>query len=150
MLSLSNADKPGPPEAPTISDVTKTGCVVAWQPPKEDGGSPVTGYHVERCLATTDRWLKINKGAVAELKFPVTDLVEGNQYQFRISAENKVGVGPPSSPCPPFVAKDAFSKCPTFCFQYTCTLFRNFFSCSSAFNVFKDSSIYLHLYPCND
>jgi len=111
LLSLSDAGKPGPPDAPSISDVTKTGCVVAWQPPKEDGGSPVTGYHVERCLATTDRWLKINKGPVAELKFAVTDLVEGNEYQLRISAENKVGVGPPSSPCPPFVAKDAFSKC---------------------------------------
>ena len=110
LWSLSNADKPGPPEAPTISDFTKSGCVVAWQPPKEDGGSPVTGYHVERCLATTDRWLKINKGPVAELKLAVTDLVEGNEYQFRISAENKVGVGPPSSPCPPFVAKDPFSK----------------------------------------
>jgi len=70
----------------------------------------VTGYHVERCLATTDRWLKISKGAVTELKFTVSDLVEDNQYQFRISAENKVGVGPPSSPCPPFAAKDAFSK----------------------------------------
>ena len=104
------ADKPGPPEAPTVSDVTKTGCVVAWQPPKEDGGSPLTGYHVERCLAKSDRWLKISKGLVAELKFTVTDLVEGNEYQFRISAENKVGVGPPSSPCPPFVAKDAFSE----------------------------------------
>ena len=104
------ADKPGPPEAPIVSDVTKTGCVVAWQPPKEDGGSPLTGYHVERCLAKSDRWLKISKGLVAELKFTVTDLVEGNEYQFRISAENKVGVGPPSSPCPPFVAKDAFSE----------------------------------------
>ena len=106
-----NADKPGPPDVPSISDVTKTGCMVAWQPPKEDGGSPVTGYHVERCLAKSDRWLKINKGSVAELKFTVSDLVEGNEYQFRISAENKIGVGPPSSPCPPFVAKDAFSKC---------------------------------------
>ena len=107
---LWNTDKPGPPEAPTVLDVSKTGCVVAWQPPKEDGGSPVTGYQVERCLAKTDRWLKISKGSVTELKFTVSDLVEGNEYQFRISAENKVGVGPPSSPCPPFVAKDAFSK----------------------------------------
>ena len=71
----------------------------------------MTGYHVERCLAKSDRWLKVNKGAVTELKLTVTDLVDGNEYQFRISAENKVGVGPPSSPCPPFVAKDAFSKC---------------------------------------
>jgi len=112
VLSLSNnAAKPGPPETPSVSDVTKTECVVAWQPPKEDGGTPVTGYHVERCIATTDRWLKISKGPVTELKFKVTDLVEGSEYQFRISAENKVGVGPPSSPCPPFVAKDQFSKC---------------------------------------
>lgn len=123
-MSLCRADKPGPPEALTVSDISKTGCVVTWQPPKQDGGSPVTGYQVERCLAKTDRWLKISKGSVTELKFSVTDLVEGNEYQFRISAENKVGVGPPSSPCPPFVAKDAFSK--QFLFSRIRLIFRKF------------------------
>jgi len=70
----------------------------------------VTGYHLERRLTSREQWLKINKGAVTELQFKVTDLVEGNEYEFRIMAENKIGVGPPSSPYPPFVAKDPFSK----------------------------------------
>jgi hypothetical protein len=111
MSVLANdADKPGPPEAPTISDVHKVGCTVSWQPPKEDGGTPITGYHVERHLTTSDRWLKVNTGAVTELTYKVNDLVEGSEYEFRVSAENKVGVGPPSSPSKPFVAKDPFSK----------------------------------------
>ena len=104
-------DKPGPPDSPTISDVHKTGCTVAWQPPKEDGGTPVTGYHIERHLTSSDRWLKVNSGAVTELTYKVNDLVEGSEYEFRVSAENKVGVGPPSSPSKPFVAKDPFSEC---------------------------------------
>jgi hypothetical protein len=47
---------------------------------------------------------------VTELTYKVNDLVEGSEYEFRVSAENKVGVGPPSSPSKPFVAKDPFSK----------------------------------------
>jgi len=81
---------------------------VTWQPPKEDGGSPVAGYHVERRVTSSPRWIKINKAAISELQLKVTDLLEENEYEFRIMAENKIGVGPPSSPCPPFVAKDAF------------------------------------------
>jgi len=148
---LSIADKPGPPEAPTVSDITKTGCVVTWQPPKEDGGSPVTGYHVERCLAKSDRWLKISKGSVAELKFTVNDLVEGNEYQFRVSAENKVGVGLPSSPSPPFAAKDPFSKRLFFAFlEISLSTFMHCTCVSRAFKFYKQfhsyfMSNFLHL-----
>lgn len=109
-IYIVSADKPGPPEAPEIKDVTKTSCLVTWQPPKQDGGSPVTGYHVERRITSSPRWIKINKAAITELQLKVTDLIEGNEYEFRIMAENKIGVGPPSSPCPPFLAKDAFGK----------------------------------------
>ena len=38
------------------------------------------------------------------------ELVEGNEYQYRVSAENKVGEGPFSEPCPPFTAKDPYGQ----------------------------------------
>ena len=47
---------------------------------------------------------------VEELTYVDKGLVEDSEYQYRISAENKVGEGPYSSPCPSFVAKDPWRK----------------------------------------
>ena len=79
---------------------------MSWQQPESDGGSPITGYHVERHETSSKRWIKANKEPITELTFLVPDLVEGNEYELRVMAENKVGVGPPSSPTAPFTAKD--------------------------------------------
>jgi hypothetical protein len=106
---LLSAAVPGPPEAPAISDILSTSCMVTYQPPTNDGGSPVTGYHVER-QTTGGRWLRVNKELIPELKFNMTDLLEGNDYQLRVAAENKVGIGEFSQTSPPFTAKNPWDK----------------------------------------
>ncbi len=114
ILSLTRifADPPGPPENPSVDDVTSTTCQVTWQPPKFDGGSPVTGYHVERRQTDSSRWVKATKSPVTDLTFKVTDLIEGMEYEFRVFAENKVGPGPPSVPTsPPVIAKEPYGEC---------------------------------------
>ncbi|XP_064646233.1 titin-like [Lineus longissimus] len=103
-------DKPGPPEAPTVSDIFKTSAVVNWQPPANDGGAPILGYHLERRLTSSSRWTKINDKIVKELTFKDNDLKEGMEYMYRVMAENKAGVGPPSEPSKPFTAKDPWDK----------------------------------------
>ena len=109
MFSVS--DPPGPPEAPEIAEFSSTHVTVTWQPPENDGGSPVTGYHIERRVTNSQRWVKVNKdAAVTELTFTDKEVIEDNEYEYRIMAENKVGVGPPSSPSQPVTAKDPFGK----------------------------------------
>ena len=103
-------DVPGPPEAPEVHDVMHDSCIVSWQPPIQDGGSPVTGYFLERRATSSNIWVKVNKEATAELTLTVANLIESNEYEFRVSAENKAGVGPPSSPSKPIVAKDPCGK----------------------------------------
>lgn len=56
------------------------------------------------------RWLKVNKSTLSELTYKDSEIIEGNEYEYRISAENKVGVGPPSSPTKPILAKDPWGE----------------------------------------
>ena len=45
-----------------------------------------------------------------ECKGIVPNLIEGMEYQFRITAVNRAGPGEPSDPCRPIVAKPRFCK----------------------------------------
>jgi len=101
------SDPLGRPSAPTAENVCKDSCELTWHPPDNDGGSPVTGYHVERrASGRFGRWKRITRQPVPDTRYKVTKLVEGNEYQFRISAENSVGVGPPGPESDRVLAKD--------------------------------------------
>ena len=55
-------------------------------------------------------WIRVNRTLVNETTMTVSDLVEKNDYEFRVIAENKVGPGEPSNPSIKFVAKAPFGK----------------------------------------
>jgi len=77
-----------------------------------DGRTPVIGYHVERkASGCSDRWIRITHQPVPETRYKVTEVFEGNEYQFRVSAENNVGVGPPGPESDGIVAKDPWGQC---------------------------------------
>lgn len=84
--------------------------VVSWQQPANDGGSPVTGYTIERQSSYSPRWVIVNKTPVQNLSLKVDDLIEDNVYQFRVIARNKAGPSEPSKPSDSIVAKDPWSK----------------------------------------
>lgn len=106
MLVYTCVDPPGPPSAPEASDATKETCSLTWAAPEDDGGTPVTGYYIERATAGSSRWLRVNKDSVAEANYAVKGLIEGTEYVFRIVAENKVGEGEPGPQSKPLLAKD--------------------------------------------
>lgn len=93
-----------------MSEITKESASLTWKPPSADGGTPITGYVVERCQSSSTRWLKVNKDPITELTITVPELIEGNEYTFRVSAINKVGQGEPSMPTNPKMAKDAWGR----------------------------------------
>lgn len=88
---------PGPPGPPTCSDITENAVTLSWTAPETDGGSPVSGYIVER-REMTGKWIRVNKTPVLDLRYRVSGLFEGNIYEFRIFAENVAGVSEPSYP----------------------------------------------------
>jgi len=100
-----------PPAKPTgpveVSKVTPTGCTLNWTKPKDDGGSPIQGYSIERKDVEKDYWSPCGKVAgkmatvMRELEFEVNDLVENFVYVFRVMAYNAIGEGAPlMTPCP--------------------------------------------------
>ncbi|XP_026167372.1 titin-like [Mastacembelus armatus] len=98
-----------PPGAPTnlhVVQASKSVIVIAWRKPDSDGGSPITGYHIECKDQSSILWTKLNRNSVAENQFKVTNIEEGLIYEFRVCAENMAGVGPCSMPSEPVVARD--------------------------------------------
>ena len=101
---------PSPPRKVQVDDLTKTSCGLTWKVPEFDGGAQVTGYYVERQTGYTARWMKVNKTPVDQPRLHIRDLVELNEYVFRVIAENDAGQSKPSEPTDKVVPKDPYSK----------------------------------------
>jgi len=83
------------PSAPTNLGVTETGdgfISVAWDTPRSDGGSPITGYIVQVNRSGTRGWTEAGKADNTTRTFDLTGLVTGEYYFVRVFAENQVGV----------------------------------------------------------
>lgn len=91
---LISSDRPGAPEGvPEIKAVQKHAVKLSWQPPSQDGGSPITGYIIEKCDLQTGVWRRALCSRIPECT--VDCLEEFKEYKFRVLAENMVGISEP-------------------------------------------------------
>lgn len=102
----SPSDKPGPPAAFDISEITNESCALAWNPPRDDGGSAITNYIVECRQTDKEEWVKLS-ATVKNTTFKACKLAPLKEYIFRISAENQFGIGTPEEHAP-IIAKYSF------------------------------------------
>lgn len=65
------SERPSPPINLEHSDQTKSSVQLTWEPPLEDGGSPILGYIIERQEEGTDKWIRCNPKLVPALTFKV-------------------------------------------------------------------------------
>ncbi|XP_038573608.1 myomesin 1a (skelemin) isoform X1 [Micropterus salmoides] len=99
----------GVPVAPLdvrCHDANKDYVVVTWKQPAVEGSSSILGYYIDRCEVGTHHWAQCNDTPVKYARFPVTGLVEGRSYIFRVRALNKAGVSRPSRVSEAVVAMD--------------------------------------------
>lgn len=101
-------DVPGAPRNLQPTEVNKSSVTLTWEVPEQDGGSPVTGYIVERRQTTATRWTKAHKQTLTETVFTATDLVEMSEYEFRVAAENAAGIGKPCEPVGPILTQSPY------------------------------------------
>lgn len=96
---------PDPPHTLVASNITKTEATITWQPPVNDGGTPLTGYHVERCSDNSARWVRQTRQPITETTYYTDNLMQGTEYQYRAVALNKRGESVPSEPTESFIAE---------------------------------------------
>lgn len=108
-LTVTVLDIPLPPEGPLrVDNVTKSGATIAWRPPKDDGGSDISHYVVEKLDTENMRWVPIGETAATSLR--TDNLIEGHDYNFRVKAVNKQGESMPLTGQQTITAKDPFGK----------------------------------------
>lgn len=106
---------------------------LTWFEPDEDGGSPITGYWIEKLDPESDKWIRCNKMPIKDTTFRyfhiminmilmilhkvaqnflhvsgcrVKGLTAKKKYRFRVLAENLAGPGKPSAETDPVLIKD--------------------------------------------
>jgi Fibronectin type III domain len=89
-----DADLPGKPGVPQLSDIKKGTITVTWTPPEDDGGAPITGYYLEYRSEGMMSWKKASEKTISDTKYVAKGLSESELYEFRVAAVNKVGTGP--------------------------------------------------------
>ena len=89
------SDEPDTPVNLRVTEYWTDHISLSWDPPHNDGGSPLTCYLIEKRDALRNTWVKAGtvdaQGKTESLTFTAKNLYEGAEYFFRVFAENKVG-----------------------------------------------------------
>ena len=70
----------------------KSSIIISWKPPKDDGGSMITNYIVEKREAKEGEEWHLVSSSVSGTTCRVPNLTESAGYYFRVSAQNQYGV----------------------------------------------------------
>lgn len=104
-------DEPGAPGTPEVTDWDKDHVDLKWTPPVKDGGSPITGYVIEKREKGSPKWTKAGEVGPNETKATANNLDEGVEYEFRVRAVNAAGPGAPSEASKSVITKPRKCKC---------------------------------------
>jgi len=96
VAGVCTADKPGKPGTPEIKEATKTSATLTWKAPTDNGGSDIINYVVEYRADGAFKWKRATESVISQTTHVVKGLDENVKYEFRVAAENRAGVGPPS------------------------------------------------------
>uniref|UniRef100_A0A3B5MUU4 Titin n=1 Tax=Xiphophorus couchianus TaxID=32473 RepID=A0A3B5MUU4_9TELE len=86
--SVAARDQCDAPSNLKVTNVTNTSVSLSWDKPHYDGGAKITSYIVERIELPDSCWLKCNFTNLMDTFFEVSELSEGEQYEFRVTAKN--------------------------------------------------------------
>uniref|UniRef100_A0A673YGE9 Myosin binding protein Cb n=1 Tax=Salmo trutta TaxID=8032 RepID=A0A673YGE9_SALTR len=109
-LLVKIVDVPDCPENVKCTSVGEDCATMVWDPPKFDGGAPVTGYLMERKKKGSTRWTKLNFDVYEGVTYEAKRMIEGVLYEMRVYAVNGIGMSQPSLNSKPFMPIAATSE----------------------------------------
>lgn len=87
---------PEAPQGPIIVDnVGVTDITIKWKPPLNTGGLDLVSYYIERRDTKYTAWIKVDTVRPNINTYCIQNLLEGNEYVFRVFAENAEGRSEP-------------------------------------------------------
>lgn len=104
-------DKPSSPDGePEATKIRADAATVTFRPPRDDGGSPILGFIIEKMDTETGRWVSAGECGPEATEFEVKGLQKGKRYKLRVKAYNKEGESEPSEMSESFVAQNPYGK----------------------------------------
>ena len=91
-------------------DVKKDSISLSWQPPEYDGGSPLTGYIIEKFDNKVGGWIRATRLTPDVTDYTLMGLSRRHNYNFRVYAENKLGASQPIELAELVMAKSAIGN----------------------------------------
>lgn len=86
------AERPSPPTPPLeATDIQREQVTLTWKASKSDGGSPILHYVLQKRESWKTSWTEVTKVKPNIFSYCVQNLREGQEYYFRVFAENQVG-----------------------------------------------------------
>ncbi|XP_072589561.1 immunoglobulin-like and fibronectin type III domain-containing protein 1 isoform X2 [Vulpes vulpes] len=97
---------PKPPSAPAIQAASSQSITLTWTAPRGPGSAHILGYLIEKRKKGSNTWTAVNAQPVPERRWTVTDVRQGCQYEFRVTAVSPAGPGEPGPPSDAVFARD--------------------------------------------
>ncbi len=95
--TLTPVTVPQPPTGLGATADSSSQITLNWNAPSNNGGSPITGYKIERSTNGGSTWSNIMSNTGSTTTFSDTGLTSSTTYTYRVSAINSVGTGSPSN-----------------------------------------------------
>ena len=110
-MFMSTADKPSRPCGPIVADEIRAEHIkIKWKKPEDAGGSPLTGYVIEKMDMDTGRWVAAGEVGPNDETFTATGLTPKKKYKFRVKAVNKEGESEALEAEEPIMARNPYGK----------------------------------------
>lgn len=95
IVSISPTLPPSVPGPPTnvYGIAGNSSVLLAWSAPLDNGRSPIIDYKIQYTLNNGQTWTNVNDTVSGDTSVLVTDLVNDQNYIFRVAAVNTIGQG---------------------------------------------------------